>query len=117
MAGGEPVKALVDKLRAGLDLTSGDIDLAARSRIEAAGYGDFFLHRTGHGVGLQVHEPPYLLAGSDERLEEGMCFSVEPGIYLPGRFGVRLEVLVAVTGDGVQLLNAPSSPELMGAGG
>jgi Xaa-Pro aminopeptidase len=96
-------------------VTCGEVDCAARSQIEAAGYGAHFLHRTGHGVGLQIHEPPYLAAGSQERLEEGMCFSVEPGIYLPDRFGARLEVLAAVTRDGVQLLNAPSSRELVRA--
>jgi Xaa-Pro aminopeptidase len=86
------------------------IDRAARETIAAAGYGDAFLHRTGHGIGLQVHEPPYLVAGNTQPLEEGMCFSIEPGIYLAGRFGVRLEVIVTVTADGVELLNAPSSP-------
>jgi Xaa-Pro aminopeptidase len=86
------------------------VDRAARDVIAAAGYGEAFLHRTGHGIGLQVHEAPYLVAGNAEPLEEGMCFSVEPGIYLAGRFGVRLEVIVTVTADGVRLLNAPSSP-------
>jgi Xaa-Pro aminopeptidase len=88
------------------------IDRAAREHIAAAGYGDFFLHRTGHGLGLQVHEPPYLVAGNTEPLEEGMVFSVEPGIYLPGRFGVRLEVITAVGSTGAELINAPSAPEL-----
>jgi Xaa-Pro aminopeptidase len=86
------------------------IDRAARETIAAAGYGDAFLHRAGHGIGLQVHEPPYLVAGNMQPLEEGMCFSIEPGIYLAGRFGVRLEVIVTVTADGVELMNAPSSP-------
>jgi len=89
-----------------------EIDRAAREHIAAAGYGDRFLHRTGHGLGLQIHEPPYLVAGNTEPLEEGMVFSIEPGIYLPDRFGVRLEVIAAVTADGVRLLNAPSAPEL-----
>ena len=92
--------------------TCGEIDRAARGVIEAAGYGPRFLHRTGHGLGLQVHEPPFLVAGSDEPLEEGMVFSIEPGIYLPGRFGVRLEVIASVSADGVSLINAPSAPEL-----
>jgi Xaa-Pro aminopeptidase len=87
-----------------------EVDRAARDVIEAAGYGEAFLHRTGHGIGLQVHEAPNLVAGNREPLEEGFCFSVEPGIYLAGRFGIRLEVIVAVTADGVRLLNAPSSP-------
>ena len=61
---------------------------------------------------MQVHEPPYLVAGNAEVLAEGMVFSIEPGIYLPGRFGVRLEVIAAVTADGVALLNTPRPPEL-----
>lgn len=89
-----------------------DIDRAAREHIAAAGYGEFFLHRTGHGLGLQVHEPPYLVAGNKELLEEGMVFSIEPGIYLPNRFGVRLEVIASVGSDGVQLINAPSARDL-----
>jgi Xaa-Pro aminopeptidase len=88
------------------------VDRAARSVIDAAGYGDCFIHRTGHGIGLQVHEPPYLVAGNGAPLEEGMTFSVEPGIYLPGRFGVRLEVIVAVGPDGAELLNLPSPPRI-----
>ena len=89
-----------------------DIDAAARQSLERAGYGEYFIHRVGHGVGLDVHEPPYLTATNEAPLEEGFCFSVEPGVYLPGRFGVRLEVLATVTSDGVSLLNTPSSPEL-----
>ena len=88
------------------------IDFAARAVIDKAGYGEFFTHRTGHGIGLQGHEPPYLRAGNPELLEAGMTFSIEPGIYLPGRFGVRLEVIVQVTAGGVELINAPSRPEL-----
>ena len=88
------------------------IDRAAREQIASAGYGDYFLHRTGHGLGLQIHEPPYMVAGNKELLEEGMVFSVEPGIYLAGRFGVRLEVIASVTAYGVRLINAPSAPEL-----
>lgn len=88
------------------------VDRAAREHITAAGYGEFFLHRTGHGLGLQVHEPPYIVGGNAELLEEGMVFSIEPGIYLRDRFGVRLEVIASVTQDGVRLINAPSSPEL-----
>ena len=90
----------------------GDVDRAAREVIERAGYGQYFLHRTGHGLGIQGHEPPYLVAGSPEVLEPGMVFSVEPGIYLPGQFGVRLEVIAAVTDRGAELLNAPSAPQL-----
>lgn len=88
------------------------VDRAARAVIESAGYGQHFLHRTGHGLGLQLHEPPFLVGGNSELLEEGMVFSVEPGIYLPGRFGVRLEVIATVTATGVELINAPSRREL-----
>jgi len=89
-----------------------EVDAAARDSLAAAGYGDYFIHRVGHGVGLSVHEPPYLTAVNDTPLEEGFCFSIEPGVYLPGRFGVRLEVLATVTAGGASLLNAPSAPEL-----
>ncbi|WP_338738747.1 aminopeptidase P family protein [Haloplanus salilacus] len=78
-------------------VTTGAVDRAARSVIEDAGYGDRFVHRTGHGVGLEVHEDPDVVAGGDVELEPGMIFSVEPGVYLPDRFGVRIEDLVLVT--------------------
>lgn len=81
-----------------------EIDRAARAYLEAAGYGPFFVHRTGHGLGLEVHEPPWITAESDTRLEPGMVFSIEPGVYLPGRFGIRIEDIVAVTPEGVQVL-------------
>ena len=69
------------------------------------GYGERFFHRTGHGIGLEVHEPPYIIEGNETVLTPGMTFSVEPGIYLEGRFGVRIEDIVAVTADGVERLN------------
>jgi Xaa-Pro aminopeptidase len=74
-----------------------DVDRAARSVIEQAGYGPHFVHRTGHGLGMDVHEEPWISADSTTVLQPGMVFSVEPGIYLPGRFGVRIEDIVAVT--------------------
>jgi Xaa-Pro aminopeptidase len=89
-----------------------DVDRAARDHITAAGYGEFFIHRTGHGLGMQVHEPPFIVGGNTAPLEEGMVFSVEPGIYLPGRFGVRLEVITAVGASGPELINAPRVGEL-----
>jgi len=103
-------QAAIASIRPGVPC--GEIDQAARSVIERAGYGEYFLHRTGHGLGLQVHEPPFLVAGSNEDLAEGMVFSIEPGIYLPNRFGIRLEIIATVTKDGGSLINAPSAPEL-----
>ncbi|RIV28752.1 aminopeptidase P family protein [Alicyclobacillaceae bacterium I2511] len=81
------------------------VDRAARQVITQAGYGPYFTHRTGHGVGLEIHEPPFVVAGNDQVLQPGMVMSVEPGIYLPGKFGVRIEDLVVVTEDGVRVLN------------
>ena len=77
-----------------------EADRAARQVITEAGYGHYFIHRTGHGIGLDVHEAPYLVEGNGEPLLPGMVFSVEPGIYLPGKFGVRIEDIAAVTGEG-----------------
>ena len=81
-----------------------EVDRAARRVIEDAGYGPFFTHRTGHGIGLSEHEFPDCSAVSEVVARPGMVFSVEPGIYLPGRFGVRVEDLVAITGDGCEVL-------------
>jgi Xaa-Pro aminopeptidase len=84
---------------------AGDVDRAARSVIESAGYGAYFVHRTGHGLGISVHEPPWIMGGSEDVLRPGMVFSIEPGIYLPGRFGVRLEEIVFTTADGCERLS------------
>jgi Xaa-Pro aminopeptidase len=82
-----------------------EIDRGARKVIADAGYGEYFIHRTGHGIGLTTHEPPYMVEGERRALEPGMCFSIEPGIYLPGRFGVRIEDIVTVTPEGGRRLN------------
>ncbi len=83
-----------------------ELDKLARSIITDGGYGQYFTHRLGHGIGLDCHEPPDVSSASPARAEPGMVFSIEPGIYLPGEFGVRIEDLVLVTDDGCQILNS-----------
>lgn len=82
-----------------------EVDRAARSVVAEAGFGEFFIHRTGHGIGLEVHEHPYMVEGNDLPLESGMTFSIEPGIYMPGQFGVRIEDIVACEDDRADTLN------------
>jgi Xaa-Pro aminopeptidase len=89
-------------VRAGI--TAAAVDSAAREPIDAAGYGAFFVHRTGHGIGLECHEDPYIVAGNTERLQPGNAFSIEPGIY-PGPHGARIEDIVVCTEQGCQRLN------------
>ncbi|KUI01242.1 dipeptidase [Mycolicibacterium acapulense] len=96
-------RAAVDAVRPGV--TAEHVDAAARDVLAAEGLADAFVHRTGHGIGLSVHEEPYIVAGNTLTLEEGMAFSVEPGIYFPGEWGARIEDIVIVTADGAEPVN------------
>lgn len=100
------VQAALAVIRPGV--AAQDVDAAAREVIAAAGYGAFFTHRLGHGLGIEVHEPPWITGTNPQTLAEGMVFTVEPGIYLPGRFGIRLEEVVIVTAPGARLLSGLS---------
>jgi Xaa-Pro aminopeptidase len=99
----EAQRAAVAAVRPGV--TAEQVDAAARDVLAAAGLAEAFVHRTGHGIGLSVHEEPYIVAGNDIPLQEGMAFSVEPGIYFPGQWGARIEDIVIVTADGVMSVN------------
>ncbi|KXO93159.1 M24 family metallopeptidase [Tsukamurella tyrosinosolvens] len=96
-------RASVDAVRPGVSAEA--IDAAGRDLLADAGLGEFFLHRTGHGIGLSVHEEPYIVAGNDIPVEPGMAFSIEPGIYFSGRWGARIEDIVIVTEDGCEPVN------------
>ena len=100
------VEAQEQAVRAAQVGTTGEeVDATARRIIADAGFGDRFVHRTGHGIGVETHEEPYIVAGNEAPLEPGNAFSIEPGIYLPGRFGLRLEDIVVTTPDGPERLN------------
>ncbi|MGV0849998.1 M24 family metallopeptidase [Mycolicibacterium phlei] len=96
-------QAAVEAIRPGV--TAEQVDAAARDVLAAEGLAEAFVHRTGHGIGLSVHEEPYIVAGNTLPLEPGMAFSVEPGIYFPGRWGARIEDIVIVTADGAEPVN------------
>ncbi len=96
------LESATDRIKPGM--TCGTADGVARRIIEEAGYGDNFTHRLGHGIGLEVHEPPYIVRGNAMQLEAGMTHSIEPGIYTEGKFGIRIEDLVAITQDGLDVL-------------
>ncbi|MFM8857632.1 MAG: M24 family metallopeptidase, partial [Actinomycetota bacterium] len=85
--------------------TCEEVDATARRIITDAGFGEYFIHRTGHGIGLDAHEDPYIVSGNSAVLEDGHAFSIEPGIYLPGRWGMRLEDIVVATKDGPRSMN------------
>lgn len=87
------------------DVPAGKVDEAARTVIEEAGYGKFFIHRTGHGIGLEGHESPYIRSGNDKLLKPGMTFTIEPGIYIPGLGGVRIEDDILITETGIESLS------------
>lgn len=85
--------------------TAEEIDASSRTPISEAGYGEYFTHRLGHGIGLSGHEEPFIIAGNDLVIQESMAFSIEPGIYMPGKWGMRIEDIVTTTADGIESLN------------
>ena len=105
-------QAAVDAVRPGISV--GEVDRAARKSLQNSGLGKYFTHSTGHGVGLEIHEGPRVAAGQTEVLRPGMVITIEPGVYVPGRFGVRIEDMVVVTEQGCEVLTpASASKELI----
>ncbi len=102
----ESQEAAIRSVKSGIKTE--DVDRCARKIIENSGYGEYFTHRTGHGLGLEVHEEPYITTGNRTKLKAGMTFTIEPGIYLPGRFGVRIEDDIVVLQSGGRLLSSLS---------
>jgi Xaa-Pro aminopeptidase len=106
----EAQQAAVDAVRPGIAV--GDVDAAARKVLRKAGLGRYFTHSTGHGVGLEIHEPPRVADGQREILQPGMVITIEPGVYFPGKWGVRIEDMVAVTAGGCEVMT-PTSKEFL----
>jgi Xaa-Pro aminopeptidase len=110
--------AVIDAMNAAFDcirpgVTAEAVDRAAREVIQDRGFGEQFIHRLGHGIGLAPHEHPYIVEGNPEPLDVGHAFSVEPGIYFPDRWGIRVEDIVVVTGDGMRNLDAGATRDLV----
>jgi len=103
-------QSAIDAVRPGVSV--GDVDSAARKVLREAGLGRYFTHSTGHGVGLEIHEAPRVAAGQEQVLKPGMVITIEPGVYFPGKWGVRIEDMVAVTEDGGEVLT-PTSKEFL----
>jgi len=106
----EAQQAAVDAVRPGISV--GEVDAAARKVLHKAGLGRYFTHSTGHGVGLEIHEAPRVAAGQKEVLQPGMVITIEPGVYFPGKWGVRIEDMVAVTANGCEVLT-PTSKDFL----
>jgi Xaa-Pro aminopeptidase len=103
-------QAGVDAVRPGINV--GEVDKAARKSLQNSGLAKYFTHSTGHGVGLEIHESPRVAAGQTEILLPGMVITIEPGVYVPGKWGVRIEDMVVVTEQGCEVLT-PTSKELV----
>lgn len=105
--------AAIEAARPGVEC--GELDRIARQIITEAGFGEYFLHRLGHGMGIECHEPPYLVGGNTEKLRPGMCMSVEPGIYVRGEFGIRIEDDILISEDGCEVIRGELPTEVTDA--